>query len=214
MLGIITVDDAIDVLAQENTEDILRFGGVSGDAADQPYFTVPIFRVVRQRFVWLLLLFLADTLTGNVLRIFEGELAAITALAFYIPLLIGTGGNTGSQTVSIIVRGLAVSDIRLSDTFRVLRRELVSGLILGTMLGIVALGRAYLWDNSVSLALVVGLTVIVVCAWSNIIASLIPLVARRSGIDPAIISAPLITSLVDASGLFIYLMIAKLLLNV
>lgn len=213
MLGIITVDDAMDVLTQENTEDILKFGGVTGDVNDQPYFTVPILRVIRHRFVWLLLLFLADTLTGNVLRIFETELAAVVALSFYIPLLIGTGGNTGAQTVSTIIRSLAIGDVQFRDAFRVIRREMLSGLILGGTLGFVAALRAYLWDGNVSLAIVVGVTVVTVCAWANTIGSLIPLIAKRIGIDPAVVSAPMITTLVDASGLFIYLSIAKLILG-
>ncbi len=213
MLGIITVDDAIDVLAQENTEDLLRFGGVAGDANDQPYFTIPILRVIRTRFVWLLLLFLADTFTGNVLRVFDQQLAAVVALSFYIPLLIGTGGNAGAQTVSTIIRGLAVGDVQFRDTLRVLRREIVSGALLGTMLGLVAGFRAYLWDNDSQIAIIVGVTVLVVCTWANTIASLIPLVAKRLNIDPAVVSAPMITTLVDATGLFIYLSIATALLG-
>ncbi len=215
MLGIITVDDASDVLSFEATEDILKFGGVtiSNEVQDQPYFTTPIFRVVRQRFVWLLLLFLADTITGNVLRIFEGELASVVALSFYIPLLIGTGGNTGAQTVSTIIRGMALDEIQQRDAFKVLMRELLSGLILGTMLGIVGGLRAYSWDQNAQLALVVGITLVVVCAWSNTIGSLIPLVVKRIGIDPAVVSAPLITTLVDATGLFIYLSIARVMLG-
>jgi magnesium transporter len=215
MLGIITIDDATDVLTTENTEDILKFGGVTltNEVEDQPYFTMPIFKVIRQRFVWLLLLFLADTLTGNVLRIFEDELAAVVALSFYIPLLIGTGGNTGAQTVSTIIRGMAVQDIRQRDTLRVLQRELMSGLMLGSALGLVGGIRAYLWDQDTQLALVVGVTLVIVCAWANTIGSLIPLAAKRVGIDPAVVSAPLITTLVDATGLFIYLTIARVLLG-
>lgn len=215
MLGIITADDAMDVLTVENTEDILKFGGatLTGDLDDQPYFTLPMFRVLRQRFMWLLLLFLADTLTGNVLRLFEGELAQVVALSFYIPLLIGTGGNTGAQTVSTIIRGMAVHDIKPSDAFRVVRRELSSGLILGTMLGAVGLVRAYIWDGDMQLALVIGITLVVVCTWANTIGSLIPILAKRFGIDPAVVSAPLITTLVDATGLLIYLSIARLLLD-
>lgn len=215
MLGIITIDDATDVLTVENTEDILKFGGATfgNDVEDQPYFTMPIFKVIRQRFVWLLLLFLADTLTGNVLRIFEGELASVVALSFYIPLLIGTGGNTGAQTVSTIIRGMAVQDIRQRDTLRVLLRELISGVLLGSALGFIGGFRAYLWDQDLQLALVVGITLVVVCSWSNTIGSLIPLVAKRIGIDPAVVSAPLITTLVDATGLFIYLSIARVLLG-
>lgn len=141
-------------------------------------------------------------------------MATVVALSFYIPLLIGTGGNTGSQTVSTIIRGLAVGDIHLWDTWRVLRRELLGGLLLGTALGVVALIRSYTWDYDVHIALVVGLTVVVICAWSNLVGSFIPLLARRFRIDPAVVSAPLITSVVDATGLFIYLTIARIILGI
>ena len=214
MLGIITVDDVIDVLVQESTEDVLRFSGIEGGPElDQPYFTVPILRVVRKRVGWLLLLFLAETFTGSVLRFFENELAQVVALSFFIPLLIGTGGNTGAQTVSTLIRGLALGEIRLRDTWRVVVRELGSGLLLGLLLGCVAFGRSLMWGSSVQLSLVVGLTIVAVCTWANTIGALIPLVAQKVGIDPAVVSAPLITTLVDATGLAIYLIIAKVLLG-
>jgi magnesium transporter len=213
MLGIITVDDVIDVLTEENTEDILRFGGVEGGATiDQPYFTIPLMKVLRSRFGWLLLLFLADTFTGSVLRLFDAQLAAVVQLSFYIPLLIGTGGNTGSQTVSTIIRGLAVHDIRFRDIFRVIRRELFSGLLLGVALSVVATARSYLWDGDVQISMVVGISIIVICTWANVIGSVIPMIAHRFKIDPAVVSAPMISTLVDATGLFIYLTIAGLLL--
>ncbi len=214
MLGIVTVDDVIDVLVSEGTEDVLRFAGIEGGPElDQPYFSVPLLRVVRRRVGWLLLLFLAETFTGSVLRLFESELARVVALSFFIPLLIGTGGNTGAQTVSTLIRGLALGEIRPRDAWHVVLRELWSGLLLGLILGSVAFGRALLWGSSYPLAAVVGLTIIAICTWANTIGSLIPLVAQKIGIDPAVVSAPLITTLVDATGLAIYLLIAKLLLG-
>jgi magnesium transporter len=215
MLGIVTVDDVIDVLVQENTEDALRFGGVEGGGAilDQPYFTIPIPTVIRRRAGWLLLLFVAETFTGSVLRVFEHELAQVVALSFFIPLLIGTGGNTGAQTVSTIIRGIALREIRLRDAWRVILRELSSGFLLGAVLGIFGFGRALLWGSGIQFSLVIGLSVLAICAWANTIGSLIPLVAHRLRIDPAIVSAPLITTLVDATGLFIYLTIARVLLD-
>jgi magnesium transporter len=214
MLGIITVDDAIDVLTEAQTEDLLSIGGVSGDASSAPYFTVPILRVISQRFRWLAFLFLAGFITSAVLEGFQEELSTVVALTFYIPLLIGTGGNTGSQTVSMIIRGMTTNDIRQSDIFRVIRRELISGLILGTLLGAVALLRVLIDDRmSTALPLVVGLSVVAVCAWSNVIASVIPMLARRFKIDPALISAPLISTTVDATGLLIYMLVAKTLLT-
>ena len=214
MLGIITVDDALDVLTEAETEDVLSIGGLPGEAATGAYFTVPIFKVIRQRLVWLILLFVGGSITSGVLEAFSGELAAVVALSFYIPLLIGTGGNTGSQTVSMIIRGMTTDDIRQSDVLRVVRRELVSGVILGVLLGLIAFGRVLLQEgNSTALPLVVGASVVAVCAWSNVIAAVIPMFAKRLKIDPALISAPLISTTVDATGLLIYMLIAKALLT-
>ena len=213
LLGIITVDDVIDVLIEENSEDILRFGAVERGSVDQPYFTVPLLRVLRNRFGWLLLLMVADTLTGAVLRQFSTRLAAVVQLSFYIPLLIGTGGNTGAQTVSTIIRGLAMRDIHFSDLWRVLRRELLGGLLLGLALSLVAGTRAWLWDGDLRLSLVIGLSIVTICTWANVMGSLIPMLANRFGVDAAVVSAPMISTLVDASGLFIYLSIAGLLLT-
>ncbi|MBC8075285.1 MAG: magnesium transporter, partial [Chloroflexales bacterium] len=214
MLGIITVDDVIDVLVQEDSEDVLRFGGVEGGGTqDGPYFATPMLRVVRRRVGWLLLLFVAETATGSVLRFFESELAQVVALSFFIPLLIGTGGNTGAQTVSTLIRGLALGDVRVSDAWRVVARELGSGLVLGLLLGVFSVGRALLWGTSVPLAIVVGLSIVAICTWANTLGALIPLAAQRLKIDPSLVSAPLITTLVDATGLAIYMLIAKAILG-
>lgn len=212
MLGIITVDDVIDVLVAESTEDVLRFGGVeSGN--DQPYFTVPVLRAVRRRVIWLLLLFLAGTLTSTVIRLFEDELEQAIVLSSFIPLLIGTGGNTGAQTVSTVIRGLALGEIRLRDAWRVIGRELGNGVVLGVLLGGIALVWAYLWGYPIEIAAVVGLSITAICTWANTIGSLVPLIAQKLKIDPATVSAPLITTLVDATGLAIYLLIARALLG-
>ncbi|MBC8103318.1 MAG: magnesium transporter [Cytophagales bacterium] len=218
LAGIVTVDDVVDVLVEEQTEDVLKQSGISVEPGviNQPYFTVPVLKVFRSRIGWLMLLFVAETATGVVLRHFEDELARVVALSFYVPLLIGTGGNTGAQTVSTIIRGIALKEIRGKDTGRVLVRELISGLLLGLALGAVGFGRALLWDHSpggIQIALVVGLTILAICTWANTIGSLIPLLAQRLKIDPALVSAPLITTLVDATGLAIYLTIAKVLLT-
>lgn len=213
LAGIVTVDDIVDILIEEQTEDVLKQSAIEPGVLDLPYFSVPIPRVVRSRVTWLVLLFLAETATGSVLRHFDDELKRVTALSFFIPLLIGTGGNTGAQTVSTIIRGLALKEIRFRDTWRVLFRELVSGLLLGVLLGVLAFGRAMMWKSGVQLSLVVGLTILAICTWANLIGSLIPLAAQRLKVDPALVSAPLITTLVDATGLAIYLMIAKMLLD-
>ncbi|PMP73377.1 MAG: magnesium transporter [Roseiflexus castenholzii] len=212
MLGVVTVDDVMDVLLEEGTEDVLKFGAVAQGQADETYFTTPIVASGR-RIVWLLFLFVAGSITANVLRLFETELEQVVALSFFIPLLIGTGGNTGAQTVSTLIRAMALNEVRLRDVWRVLVRELLVGIILGVLLAIIAFGRAFLEVPMASLAITVALSVMAICIWANIIGAMVPMAARRIGIDPALISAPLITTLVDASGLAIYLLIAKLLLG-
>jgi magnesium transporter len=213
VVGFVTVDDVIDVLIEEQTEDIMRMAAVEPGALDKPYFDNPLVRVVRRRVGWLLLLFVAETLTGTVLRYYESELAAVVALAFFIPLLIGTGGNAGSQTVTTIIRSIALGEIRLRDRWRVFTREMSTGVVIGALIGVVAFGRALLWGSTMPLALTVSISVPVICTWSTTIGSLIPITAHRFRIDPAVLSAPLIATLVDATGLVIYFTIAKAILH-
>jgi magnesium transporter len=213
VVGFVTVDDVVDVLIEEQTEDIMRMAAVEPGALDRPYFDNSIARVVRKRVGWLLLLFVAETFTGTVLRYFESELAAVVALSFFIPLLIGTGGNVGSQTVTTIIRGIALGEIRLREVWKVLGRETSTGAAIGVLIAAVAFGRALLWGSSMELALTVSISVLVICAWSSTIGSLIPLMAHRLRIDPAVLSAPLIATLVDATGLVIYFSIAKVILR-
>jgi len=211
LLGIVTVDDVIDILIEEQTKDVLHLGGVSAteEQVEQGYFASKPWRNVRLRFNWLLLLFVTETLTGTVLRHYEDEIAKVVALSFFIPLLIGTGGNSGSQTVTTIVRGLAVGEIRLRDFWRVLGREGGSGLVLGILLGIVGFGRAMLWGSTTPLALTVGVSILVICTWANTVGATIPMLATVFKIDPTVMSAPLIATLVDATGLIIYFTVAK-----
>lgn len=212
-LGIVTVDDVIDVLSEEQTEDVLHMGGVTAEEEPEGYFTRSPIRNVRLRFNWLLLLFVTETLTGTVLRHFEDELAKVVALSFFIPLLIGTGGNSGSQTVTTIVRGLAVGEIKLRDFARVFVREAGSGLVLGLLLGVVGFGRALLWGSTMPLAWTVGLSILAICTWANAVGASIPMLATMFKIDPTVMSAPLIATLVDATGLFIYFAIARIFLG-
>jgi magnesium transporter len=213
LVGFVTVDDVIDVLVEEQTEDLLRMAGVEPGALDKPYFDNPILRVVRKRIGWLLLLFVAEMFTGTVLRHYESELAAMVALSFFIPLLIGTGGNAGSQTVTTIIRSLALGEIRLRQFGRVLAREMSIGVMIGVLVGSVAFFRTLLWGQQTPMAFTVAFTVLVICTWSTTVGSLIPIVAERFGVDPAVLSAPLITTLVDATGLIIYFSIAKVILH-
>ena len=214
VVGFVTVDDVIDVLIEEQTEDILRMAGVEPGALDKPYFDNPIFRVVRKRIGWLLLLFVAGTLTSAVLHRFEAELAAVVALSFFIPLLIGTGGNAGAQTVMTVIRSLALGEVGVRHAWRVVLREATTGLVVGLLVAPIAFGQALLWHAPITLALTVSLTMFAICIWSTTVGSLIPIAAQRFGVDPAVLSAPLITTLVDATGLIIYFTIAKLILHV
>jgi magnesium transporter len=214
LVGAVRVDDLLQAALSTVGTGILNQGGVAGDIAAQvPYFQTPLLRVVRSRITWLVLLFVAETLTGTVLRHFEDELSKVVALAFFIPLLIGTGGNAGSQTVSTIIRALALGEVRLRDIFRVLAKEVSAGMLLGVLLGGIAFGRAMMWGAHTDLAACVGVTVLVVCTWANTVGAIIPIAAQRVGVDPTVISAPLITTLVDASGLFLYLTIARLMIG-
>jgi len=214
VVGFVTVDDVIDVLIEEQTEDIMRMAAVGSDALEKPYFDNPILRVVRKRIGWLLLLFVAGTLTSAVLHRFEDELAAVVALAFFIPLLIGTGGNAGAQTVMTVIRSLALGEVGVRQAWRVVLREATTGMVVGLLVGAVAFGQALLWQAPMALALTVSVTMFAICVWSTTVGSLIPILADRFGVDPAVLSAPLITTLVDATGLIIYFSIAKLILRV
>lgn len=212
--GIVTVDDIVDVLTEEQTEDAFKQGAIAAEPGviNAPYFSVPLWRIVKSRVGWLVLLFVAETATSSVLQHFEDELTKVVALSFFIPLLIGTGGNAGAQTVSTIIRAMALKEIRGRDAWRVLMREGGAGLAMGLLLGVIAYVRSILMGRDPLLSLVVALTIVVICTWANTIGSLIPLLATKFKIDPALVSAPLITTLVDATGLVIYLTIARMLL--
>lgn len=213
LVGAVRVDDLLGAALDAAGTGILNQGGVSGKLAGRaPYFLTPLLRTVRSRLPWLTLLFVAETATGTVLRYFENELAKVVALSFFVPLLIGTGGNAGSQTVSTIIRALALGEVRVRDVHRVVWREVTVGVLLGLSLGVIAFFRALLWGVDHDLALCVAVTIFAVCTWANAVGATIPLAAQRIGIDPTVVSAPLITTLVDASGLFIYFSVAHLMI--
>ncbi|MDT8306995.1 MAG: magnesium transporter [Anaerolineae bacterium] len=216
LVGVVTVDDALDVLQEEATEDIQRLGGSQPLA--NPYFAVSVPEMVRKRIIWLMLLFVASLLTSAVIGAFEGTVLAMAiVLNRFIPLITGTGGNAGSQTVTTIIRAIAVDEIRTSDVLRAWRREVAVGLLLGILLGIVGSGigvfQAVLTGSSLRIGLVLGLTLPLVVVWSNSVATLVPIAAERAKIDPTVISAPLITTIVDATALLIYFSLAKLILG-
>lgn len=211
LLGIITQDDVADVLEQEATEDIARLGG--SQPLNVPYRRSSVALLVRKRIGWLLLLFVAEAYTGTVLRTFSNELEAAVALSFFIPLLIGTGGNVGSQSVTLIVRAMALNEVTLRDVGWIVWKELRVGLILGGIMAVVALGRAELLGVGLNIGFVVAATILAICVWSATVAAILPLTLRRLGVDPAVVSAPLITTLVDGTGLVIYFEIARFLLR-
>jgi len=217
LLGIVTVDDLVDVLIQENTEDVLHLGAVSGgdDAdADTSYWAGRITSAVKKRIGWLLLLFVAGSCTSQVLGFFHHELQELVTLSFFVPLLIGTGGNAGSQSVMTVVRGLAVGEIRPRDAGRVVLRETLTGLLLGILLGIIAFGGGWLVTRDIRMGAVLGTSVVAVCAWSTCVGALVPITARCFKVDPTVASAPFISTLVDATGLLIYFLVAKALLGI
>ncbi|HEV8545950.1 MAG TPA: magnesium transporter [Candidatus Limnocylindrales bacterium] len=211
LLGIITEDDVADVLEAETTEDIERLGG--SQPLNIPYRLSSVPLLVRKRIGWLLLLFVAEAYTGTVLRNFETELADVVALSFFIPLLIGTGGNIGSQTVTLIVRAMALNEVGIRDVAWIAFKEMRVGLILGAIMAVIAFGRAALLGVGTDIGVVVSLTILAICLWSATVAAVLPLTLRRLRIDPAVVSAPLITTLVDGTGLIIYFEVAKLVLR-
>ena len=210
LVGIITEDDVADVLEAEATEDIERLGG--SEPLNVPYRASSVALLVRKRVVWLLLLFLAEAYTGTVLRNFEDELSAVVDLAFFIPLLIGTGGNLGSQTVTLVVRAMALGEVALKDIAWVVWKELRVGLVMGLAMAAVAFGRALILNVRPGVPEVVALTILAICLWAAVIAGALPLILRRVGVDPAVVSSPLIATLVDGTGLVIYFTIAKFVL--
>jgi len=215
VVGIVTADDAQEILEEAETEDALMMGAVTGDA--EAYLSLSVWELVKRRVPWLLGLFLAESLTGSVMRHYSGENGdelKLSPLTFFIPLLIGAGGNSGSQVTTTITRALALGEVRTEDWWRVMRREMTTALISGSILGIVGFLRARLnipiigWGSGLDISLVVGLALPAIVLWSTSIGSLLPIGAKRFGLDPAVMSAPFISTFVDATGLVIYFEIA------
>jgi magnesium transporter len=209
LVGIVTVDDAMRVIEREETEDVARSGATEPLRA--PYYSVPVWRLVRARIVWLLLLVVAATLTVSVLGVFEGTLESVVSLALFIPLLIGTGGNCGAQAATTIIRALAVGDVRFSDLATSVLKEARVGLSLGLVFALLGFPLVSVAFGN-QLAAVVSITLVAICAWATTVGAALPMVASRMGIDPAVVSAPIVTTLVDATGLVIYFLVAQAIL--
>ncbi|MFD0713575.1 magnesium transporter [Paenibacillus sp. GCM10027626] len=211
LVGVISVDDLIDVIHEEATEDIQKLGG--SQPLTDTYFKSSIFQLYRKRIVWLLILFVAEAYTGTVLRHYEDTLSEVISLAFFIPLLIGTGGNTGTQTVSMLVRALAIGEVQFRDIFKVIRREVATGLMTGASISIIAYARAWMLGVEPNIGLVVGITAMTIVIWASFVGAILPLVLHKLKADPAVVSGPFITTLVDGTGLIIYFTIAKIILH-
>ena len=210
VVGILTVDDAIDIIEEANSEDFARQSASLPSSGH--YLSGKVFTLARLRIVWLMFLIVAATLTVSVLQIFEGSLEKFTALALFMPMLIGTGGNVGAQAATSAVRAIALGEVRPQDVFRVAWRESRVGLLLGIGLGLVGLIAGWLvasWQVGVTVAI----AILVVCMWAATVGAVMPLAAKAMKIDPAVISAPMVTTLVDATGLIIYFMVAGLILG-
>jgi magnesium transporter len=220
MLGIVTVDDMLDVAQSEATEDIQKLGG--SEALDAPYNQVGMWEMIRKRGGWLSALFLGEMLTATAMSYFEDEIAKAVVLALFVPLVISSGGNSGSQAASIIIRALALKELKVRDWFKVMRRELISGLALGFMLGVIGFVRIVLWqhlhltnygEHYLLLAFTVWASLIGVVMFGTLAGSMLPFLLRRLGFDPAASSAPFVATLVDVTGLCIYFSVALLILH-
>lgn len=211
LVGIFTIDDAARILKREESEDAARQGGV--EPLGRPYLSTPVRKLVRSRIVWLFVLAIGATLTVQVLSVFEATLAQMTVLALFVPLLIGTGGNTGNQAATTVTRALALGEVRPRDLVRVLTRELRVGVSLGVLLGLLGFaitGIIFDWH----IGLVIGCTLIAICTVAATVGGIMPIVARMIKVDPAVFSNPFITTFVDATGLVIYFLVAKAILGI
>jgi magnesium transporter len=218
MQGIVTVDDVVDVVQQEATEDIQKIGGT--EALDAPYLETGLFAMVKKRAGWLALLFVGEMMTASAMGRFEEHIASAVVLALFVPLIISSGGNSGSQASTLVIRAMALGEVGIADAWRVARREILSGVILGSILAVIGVVRIFLWEGLFGtygeqagrLAITLGTSVIAVVTFGTIAGSMLPLFIRRIGFDPASASAPFIATLVDVSGVVIYFSMARLLL--
>jgi magnesium transporter len=219
MQGIVTVDDIVDVVREEATEDIQKIGGTVALAA--PYLQVGLIEMVRKRLPWLAVLFVGQFLTTSAMTYFEGVMARALVLAVFIPLIISSGGNSGAQASTLVIRAMGMGEVRLRDWWRVLRRELGVGLLLGAVLGAIGLARVLLWpaaasqahEHELRLALTVAASLVWIVLWGAVVGAMLPFLLRRLGFDPASASAPFVATLSDSFGIVIYFSVAIALLG-
>ena len=219
LIGIVTVDDVLDIAEQAATRDMQQVGG--SEALDEPYMDIALGRMVRKRAGWLVVLFLGEMLTATAMGFFEKEIERAVVLALFVPLIISSGGNSGSQASTLVIRAMALGELRLKDWWRVVRREAVAGVLLGSILGSIGFLRITIWSTVSSLygehwflvATTVGLALIAIVLWGTLVGSMLPLVLRRLGFDPATSSAPFVATLVDVTGLVIYFSVGLVVLK-
>jgi len=220
LLGIVTIDDVLDVVEESDTQDIQKFGGV--ESLDMPYAKTPLFELVKKRAGWLVILFLSEMLTATAMGFFEDEIAKAVVLALFIPLIISSGGNSGSQAATLIIRAMALREITLKDWWKVMRKEIFSGLMLGGVLGSIGFLRILIWQNLYLynygehwflIGLTISFTLVGIVMWGTISGSMIPFALKRFKLDPATSSAPFVATLVDVTGLIIYFTVASIILK-
>lgn len=220
LLGIVTIDDILWVAEEEYSEDMQKIGGTQ--ALDEPYLEMPLFKLFKKRVGWLIILFLGEMLTATAMGYFEDEIQKFVVLALFIPLIISSGGNTGSQASTLIIQAMAVGEITVANWWRVIRREVIQGLMLGSVLGLIGFIRVMVWSkifpaiygvHETRVALTVGFSLLGVVLWGTLSGSMLPIVLKRCGADPAVSSAPFVATLVDVTGLVIYFSFAYLFLQ-
>jgi len=216
LLGIVTIDDVLWVANEEFSEDMQKIGGT--EALDEPYLEMPLMKLFKKRVVWLIVLFLGEMLTASAMGYFEDEIAKAVVLALFVPLIISSGGNSGSQASTLIIQAMAVGEISLTDWWKVLKREILSGLMLGGILGVIGFFRVIIWNSVFNtygehadlIGLTVGFSLIGVVLWGTVTGSMLPIFLKKLGADPATSSAPFVATLVDVTGLLIYFSLAFL----
>ncbi len=215
LLGIVTIDDILWVATEEYSEDMQKMGGTA--ALNEPYLEIPLLKLFRKRVVWLVILFLGELLTATAMAYFEDEIKKAVVLALFVPLIISSGGNSGSQASTLIIQAMAIGEVTLKDWWRVMKREISSGLLLGTVLGIIGFLRIFAWHSFapelygihwMAIGITVGITLLGVVLWGTIAGSMLPMILKRMGADPAVSSAPFVATLVDVTGLIIYFSVA------
>ena len=220
LYGIVTIDDILDIREEEDTEDIQKLGG--SEALDEPYLTISLQKMIQKRAGWLVILFLGEMLTATAMSFFEGEIEKAVVLALFVPLIISSGGNAGSQATSLIIRAMSLGELTVGEWWKVMRRELLSGGMLGGILGAVGFLRILVWQNTgfydygphwLLIGCTVGLSLVGIVLWGSLSGSMLPLLLKKLGFDPATSSAPFVATLVDVTGLIIYFSVATLFLK-